>query len=147
MSKTDSKKTTTSRTASKSSRAAKPASASKASLPSSPALPQSNQDEVCATYLKAIGDPLRMKIVRSLQNGPLNVTDIAEMVEQEIGLVSHHLRVLYHAKVIASRREGKFIFYSLNEQWRAPDAAGRPGLLDFGCCQFDIGRPSRSASR
>lgn len=80
-----------------------------------------------------------MKIVRALQNGPLNVTDIAELVDQEIGLVSHHLRVLYHAKVIASRREGKFIFYSLNEQWRSNSRSSRPGLLDFGCCQLDVG--------
>ncbi len=139
VSKTDSKKSTASRRAAPASKAAKAAPVTKHSLPQAGPVQPNNQDEVCATYLKAIGDPLRMKIVRVLQNGPLNVSEITELVDQEIGLVSHHLRVLYHAKVIASRREGKFIFYSLNEQWRSKSKSTRPGLLDFGCCQLDVG--------
>ncbi|MCC9602186.1 metalloregulator ArsR/SmtB family transcription factor [Stieleria sp. JC731] len=97
-----------------------------------------SNDETCATYLKAIADPLRLKVVRALQMGPLSVSDIAELVQQEIGTVSHHLRVLYHADIVQTRREGKFIYYSLNEEIlrakkRKPDA-----VFDFGCCKLDV---------
>ncbi len=142
MSDPDASKTTAGRQATKRAGSSKSKSTTVGRAAGALSLPQASQDEVCASYLKAIGDPLRMRIVRTLQRGPMNVSEISELVEQDIGLVSHHLRVLYHANVIASRREGKFIFYSLNDQWRSSAASDRPGLLDFGCCQFDLGGSS-----
>jgi DNA-binding transcriptional ArsR family regulator len=102
-----------------------------------------NEEQQCAAYLKAVGDPLRIRIVRSLQVGPLSVSDIAELLGQEIGAVSHHLRVLYHADIVNTRREGKFIYYSLNDHLRGK-AGKRPrkGVLDFGCCRLDVGEGS-----
>src|SRR6056297_2396098 len=70
-------------------------------------------DEACATYLKAVADPTRLAIIRALQVGPLSVSDIAELLEHEMGVVSHHLRVLYHADIVQTRRDGKYIYYSL----------------------------------
>ena len=91
----------------------------------------------CAVFLKAIGDPLRLQIVRGLQSGPLTVSDIALSLDQEIGVVSHHLRVLFHAHVVTTQRDGKFIYYSLSEDLLNPRT--RKQLLDFGCCKLDIG--------
>ncbi|SRR6056297_1056616 len=92
--------------------------------------------EQCAVYLKAIADPTRLRILRALQAGPLTVSDVALAMEMEIGLVSHHLRTLFHANIAASHREGKYVYYALNQDLLKRRARG--GTLDFGCCQFQL---------
>ncbi|MCD0458700.1 metalloregulator ArsR/SmtB family transcription factor [Roseiconus lacunae] len=96
------------------------------------------EDERCAAYLKAVADPLRLRVLRALQVGPLSVSDLAELLEQEVGTVSHHLRVLYHAKIVRTRREGKFIYYSLSEEILRSDEQSRESVFDFGCCRLDV---------
>ncbi|WDQ17652.1 ArsR/SmtB family transcription factor [Rhodopirellula sp. P2] len=93
----------------------------------------------CAVYLKALGDPLRLQIVRALQTGPLSVSDLSILVEQEIGTVSHHLRVLFHADLVQTQREGKFIFYSLKDGLLAGRGKAKQSALNLGCCQLDMG--------
>ncbi|XZE18938.1 ArsR/SmtB family transcription factor [Pirellulaceae bacterium SH449] len=90
----------------------------------------------CANYLKALGDPIRLNIVRALQTGPLSVSDISQLLEMEMANVSHHLRVLYHADIVTTERDGKFIYYGLNREFLNSRAAGR--TLDFGCCKIDL---------
>jgi DNA-binding transcriptional ArsR family regulator len=102
-----------------------------------------DDDTRCAAYLKAVGDPLRIRIVRALQAGPLSVSDIAELLDQEIGVVSHHLRVLYHAEIVQTRRDGKFIYYSLSDHLFSSGKRQNHAVLDFGCCRLDVGEPKR----
>ena len=93
----------------------------------------------CAEYLKAVGDPLRIRIIRALQIGPLSVSDIAEALEHEVGGVSHHLRVLYHAGIVQTKRDGKFMYYSLSDQIVDSRKRGGQGVLNFGCCRLEVG--------
>lgn len=97
-----------------------------------------SDENQCATYLKALGDPLRLQIVRALQSGPLSVSDLAILLEHEIGTVSHHLRVLFHADLVATQREGKFIYYSLQPRLSNGGLKSKPQSLDLGCCKLDI---------
>jgi DNA-binding transcriptional ArsR family regulator len=94
------------------------------------------RDVQCAEYLRALADPIRLKIIRSLQSGALTVTDIGLLLELEITRVSHHLRVLFHADLVATERDGKFIYYRLNRQFLK--RAGVNPSLDFGCCKIDL---------
>ncbi|TWT65246.1 ArsR/SmtB family transcription factor [Allorhodopirellula solitaria] len=98
-------------------------------------------DEIrCAAYFKALAEPLRLQIVRALQAGPLSVSDLALALDQEMGTVSHHLRVLYHADLVTTQREGKYIYYSLSSDFhKQPSKTTEVGSLDFGCCKLDIG--------
>jgi len=97
------------------------------------------QDAVeCARYLKALGDPLRLQMIRALQSGPKTVSDIALLLELEMSNVSHHLRVLYHAGLVSTQRDGKFIYYSLNKEL-VKSRALPAGRFDFGCCRLDLG--------
>ncbi|MEM6468861.1 MAG: metalloregulator ArsR/SmtB family transcription factor [Planctomycetota bacterium] len=97
-------------------------------------------EQRCAAYLKALAEPLRLQIVRALQTGPFSVSDLALALEQEVGTVSHHLRVLYHADLVTTEREGKFIYYSLRTDiHKRPSRTKNTGSLDFGCCKLDIG--------
>lgn len=90
----------------------------------------------CAQYLKALGDPWRLQIVRALQSGPMSVSDLALLLELEAANVSHHLRVLFHADLVKTEREGRFIYYSLNDDFRSAGALKR--ALDFGCCKIEL---------
>lgn len=92
--------------------------------------------DVCANYLKALGDPNRLMIVRALRAGALSVTDISLLLEADIPNVSHHLRVLFHAKIVSTERDGKFIYYRLNDEFLCNRAGNK--ALDFGCCQIDL---------
>jgi len=99
---------------------------------------QTPSDEACAAYLKAVADPTRLAIIRALRVGPLSVSDIAELLEHEIGAVSHHLRVLYHADIVLTRRDGKYIYYSLNDRILRSNECKSESVLDFGCCRLDV---------
>ncbi|MBL8891013.1 MAG: winged helix-turn-helix transcriptional regulator [Planctomycetaceae bacterium] len=93
-------------------------------------------DDRCAVYLKALGDPIRLGIVRVLQAGPRTVTELANSLEQDLQKISHHLQVLFHSDVINQHRKGKFRYYELNPTF----LKGRPTnrILDFGCCKIGL---------
>lgn len=65
---------------------------------------------------KVLSDATRLKIVLSLKEGERNVTSIAEAVDMEQSAVSHQLKLLRENNVVKSRREGKTILYSLDDQ-------------------------------
>ena len=96
----------------------------------------SSDSALCATYLKALGDPVRLQIVRALQSGPMSVSDLVLLLELEMANVSHHLRVLFHADIVTTQREGKFIYYALNKEFLKSRSAAKS--LDFGCCKIDL---------
>jgi DNA-binding transcriptional ArsR family regulator len=91
---------------------------------------------VCATYLKALGDPVRLQIVRALQSGPKSVSDLVVLLELEMANVSHHLRVLFHADIVTTQRDGKYIYYDLNKEFLKSRSVAKS--LDFGCCKIDL---------
>ncbi|WP_145168299.1 ArsR/SmtB family transcription factor [Rubripirellula lacrimiformis] len=106
--------------------------------------PDAPDELQCAAYLKALADPLRLQIVRGLQAGPLSVSDIALLLEQEIGTVSHHLRVLFHAGVVTTQRDGKFIYYSLTTGLLPGRGSSQRSSLDFGCCRLELQPTTKS---
>ena len=91
----------------------------------------------CAKYLKALGDPIRLQMIRALQSGPKSVSDISLLLELELSNVSHHLRVLFNAGLVVTERDGKFIYYSLSPDVTKSRAVPA-GLFDFGCCKLDM---------
>ena len=72
-----------------------------------------------ATAAAALGDSTRLEIAVALdRGGELCVCDLAWITERSQNLVSHHLRALRRADLVASRRDGKMVMYELT-------AAGR----------------------
>jgi len=66
-------------------------------------------------FFKTLGDSTRIKIVSALMTGELCVCDIAATLDMTVSAVSHQLRVLRQAKVVRTRRDGKQIFYSIED--------------------------------
>ena len=67
-------------------------------------------------FFKVLGDETRMKIIYALSHEDLCVTDLAAALEMTQSAVSHQLKLLRMANQVKSRREGKSIFYSLDDQ-------------------------------
>jgi DNA-binding transcriptional ArsR family regulator len=77
-----------------------------------------------AEVFKAMGHPLRLGIIEFLQEGEMCVCDIVDHVGTEISNVSKHLSVLKKAGILADRRDGLRIMYSLT----------MPCAIDFARC-------------
>ena len=93
----------------------------------------------CAEQLKALGEPLRLRIVSALRAGPKSVSELAESLAVELVTVSHHLRILRSARLVQTKRKGRFILYSLKEGVFQPTAASRDKEhLDLGCCRLEV---------
>jgi ArsR family transcriptional regulator, lead/cadmium/zinc/bismuth-responsive transcriptional repressor len=68
-----------------------------------------------ADIFKALSDPSRLKIVLALLNQEHCVCDIAVICNQTESAISHQLRILRALKIVKYRREGKIIYYSLDD--------------------------------
>ena len=79
------------------------------------ALPK--EDDLCdlADLFKVFGDSTRIKILSCLKVGELCVNDIALALNMTITAVSHQLRVLKTNKLVKARKQGKEVYYSLDD--------------------------------
>ncbi|MFS0728339.1 ArsR/SmtB family transcription factor [Paenibacillus sp. 1P07SE] len=69
-----------------------------------------------ADLFKALSDQTRLKIAYALlQEEELCVCDVAHIIEATTATVSHHLRLLRNLGIAKSRKEGKLVFYSLDD--------------------------------
>ncbi len=72
-----------------------------------------------AATLKLFADPTRLLILKALAESELCGCDLAWITGASEKVVSHHLRKLRAADLVASRREGKVVFASLTANGRA----------------------------
>lgn len=68
-----------------------------------------------ADFFKLFGDSTRIKILYALYASEMCVCDIAELLGMNQSAISHQLKTLKAAKLIKFRREGKSVFYSLDD--------------------------------
>jgi ArsR family transcriptional regulator, lead/cadmium/zinc/bismuth-responsive transcriptional repressor len=65
---------------------------------------------------RVLGDPTRVRILDALTAAELCVGDIASRIGLTESAVSHQLRLLRGARIVRSRREGRMIFYALDDE-------------------------------
>lgn len=99
------------------------------------------QSDRCAEVLKALGDPLRLKIIDQLRLGPVNVTELSTRLATEIVTVSHHLGILRRAGLVEAERHGRFIHYHLGKDLLESDSPTAPDFLNLGCCRLEVPKP------
>jgi len=68
-----------------------------------------------ADIFKALSDPSRLKIVLALLTQEHCVCDIAAICCQTDSAISHQLRILRSLKIVKTRRAGKIIYYSIDD--------------------------------
>lgn len=68
-----------------------------------------------AELFKTMGDPTRIKILYALKERELCVCDLSELLEMSSSAISHQLRVLRNNKLVKYRKEGRSVYYSLDD--------------------------------
>src|SRR5262245_54375214 len=69
-----------------------------------------------AETFRALGDPTRVRILDALSHGELCVCDLAALVRMSESAVSHQLRLLRNLRLVRPRREGRMVFYALDDR-------------------------------
>ena len=69
----------------------------------------------CVDFCKALCDSTRQKILEMLREREMCVGDIADAFHLSQPTISHHLNILKSADVVKSRKEGKQVYYALNQ--------------------------------
>lgn len=76
------------------------------------------QDEVLydlAELFKVFGDTTRTKILYALFQSEMCVCDLAALLGMSQSAISHQLKVLKHTRLVKNRRDGKVVYYSLDD--------------------------------
>ena len=68
-----------------------------------------------AEMFKVLGDPTRIKLVMALSSSELCVCDLANLLSVSQSAVSHSLRTLRQMKLVKYRKEGKIVYYALDD--------------------------------
>lgn len=77
-------------------------------------------DEAAATRLadlfKALADPTRVRIIGLLAHTELCVGDLCRILDMSQPAISHQLRVLRNLRMVRARKEGRHVFYTLDDE-------------------------------
>lgn len=77
-------------------------------------------DGLTATYMarifEAMADPTRVRLISALMNTELCVCDLAAVLGMTQSAVSHQLRLLRNLQLVKARKDGRMVFYSLDDE-------------------------------
>ena len=96
--------------------------------------------------LRTLSDPTRLRLLAILTQGELSVTALCDELQLAQPTVSHHLGRLRSARLVANRRDGKKVYYSLNQEV-VTQPGGRNGLtIAAGSLELHIYQASANGS-
>jgi len=72
-------------------------------------------EEQQARFLRCIGEPTRLQILKLLTEGERCVGELTEALNKEQSLVSHHLRALKVCNIVRDRQEAQKIYYRITD--------------------------------
>ena len=78
-------------------------------------LPDRKVLENLGEFFKVLTDPTRLRILYALGAGELCVFDLSVSTEASVSSVSHHLAALKRVRLVKGRRDGRIIYYSLDD--------------------------------
>ncbi len=68
-----------------------------------------------ADLFSALSDPTRLRIISVLLDGEMNVGEIADQLQMSESAMSHQLRGLRHMRLVRSRKNGRQVYYALDD--------------------------------
>lgn len=72
--------------------------------------------ELLARVFDALADPSRVRIMSALAGAELCVGDLASILDMSVSAISHQLRLLRAIRVVRGRREGRHVYYALDDE-------------------------------
>lgn len=72
--------------------------------------------EKASDFFKVMGDCTRLRLLWALDESKMCVCDLAVVLNMTKSAVSHQLKALKEAKLVKSRKVGKHVFYSLDDE-------------------------------
>ena len=69
-----------------------------------------------AELFKALGDPTRLRLLSVMVDGELCVGELAVLLGMTLSAVSHQLKLLWRLHLVRRRREGRHIYYALDDE-------------------------------
>ena len=99
--------------------------------------------DVCYGFFSTLANPTRIAILERLQDGPMNVSGLATLLEQEQSMISHNLKLLEKCNFISSQRRGKEKHVFVNEStvpalFALLEDHARNSCGVSGTCPFDV---------
>lgn len=79
-------------------------------------IPSSEAILELADFFKILSDSTRVRILYALSYAEMCVCDISVLLNMTQSAVSHQLRLLKQARLVKSRKDGKIVYYSLNDK-------------------------------
>lgn len=74
-----------------------------------------NAEKQMALRFKALGDENRIRVLRLLRNGECCACKLLEELNIRQPTLSHHMKILCDSGLVTGRREGKWIYYKIEE--------------------------------
>ena len=72
-------------------------------------------EENQARFLRCIGEPTRLQILKLLAEGERCVGELAGVLNKEQSLISHHLRTLKECNIVKDRQEAQKVYYKISD--------------------------------
>jgi DNA-binding transcriptional ArsR family regulator len=68
-----------------------------------------------ARFLRCIGEPTRLQILKLLAKGEMCVGELVNVLDKEQSLISHHLKALKECNIVKERQEAQKVYYKLTD--------------------------------
>jgi DNA-binding transcriptional ArsR family regulator len=105
------------------------------------------ESDHCAEMLRALADPVRLRIIDTLRVAPKCVSELSESLQLEVVTVSHHLGILHSVGLLDREKKGRFKVYRLREGVLGPADGGHGKQhIDLGCCRLEIPASTANAN-
>jgi DNA-binding transcriptional ArsR family regulator len=88
--------------------------------------------KICYKFFTNLANPTRLAILEQLMRQPMNVSELATVLEQEQSMISHNLKPLLECNIITSHHEGKKHIYMVNAETISPIF----GAIDMHATRF-----------
>ena len=97
----------------------------------------------CVTFCKALSDDTRQRILQLLLEGEKSVGQLTESFDMSQPTVSHHLGILKGVGLVRSRKEGKHVYYAI-DQGHVVECCGM--LFAKFCCEEEADEMAKAAT-
>ncbi len=98
--------------------------------------------DICYGFFSTLANPTRIAILERLQDGPMNVSGLATLLEQEQSMISHNLKLLERCNFISSEKRGKekYVFVNVDtveELFKLVENHAHNSCKLIGNCPFE----------